>query len=238
VGRKTIKTPASFVQQLKANPDVETLRSLRVYLTTEPIDWLKSFRDCQGLSALSSVVLALEKERNQTDTVRDQLLECCSIVTAVAHSTDGMVMIMDPSLDALIKGLVLCLDTTDTRRLLVLYDFFALLCLFSPAYYDKTIECFNYYKTVKREPVLFFNLVHTLRNAVSKEVAAKNMTLVNAIISTPEDLDARATQRTALLRQGLREVLLALRQRITDDVFAVQFNLFFDDEKEDQQQLK
>ncbi len=156
------------MQQLKANPDAETLRSLRVYLTTEPIDWLKSFRDCHGLTALSNVVLSLEKERNQTDSVRECLLECCSIVAAVAHTTEGMGMIMDPSLDALIKGLVLCLDTADTRRLLVLYDFFSLLCLFSPAYYDKTVECFNYYKLIKREPVLFFNLVQTLRNAVSK----------------------------------------------------------------------
>ncbi len=132
----------------------------------------------------------------------------------------------------------MCLDTTDSRRLLVLYDFFALLCLFSPQYYEKTIECFNYYKMVKREPVIFFNLVQTLRNAVSKEVAIKNLTLVNAIISTPEDLDLRSTQRTAFLRQGLREVLVAVQQRLEDELFNLQFNLFCDDEKEDQHQLK
>jgi hypothetical protein len=91
---------------------------------------------------------------------------------------------------------------------------------------------------VKREPVLFFNLVQMLRNAVSKEVATKNLTLVNAIISTPEDLDMRATQRTAFLRQGLREVLVAVQQRLEDDIFNLQFNLFCDDEKEDQHQLK
>ncbi len=64
------------------------------------------------------------------------------------------------------------------------------------------------------------------------------MSLINALISTPEDLDTRATQRTAFLRQGLREVLLAVRQQFSDEIFVVQFNLFFDDEKEDQQQLK
>ena len=238
--KKTIKTPASFVQQLKANPDAETLRSLRVYLTTETLDWLKTFRDCHGLVALSNVVTSLEKERNQSESVRECLLECCNIVAAVAHSADGngMVMIMDPALDPLLKGLVLCLDTTDARRLMVLYDFFSLLCLFSPAFYDKTIECFNHYKTVKREPVIFFNLVHTLRNASSRDVAVKCMTLINALISTPEDLDTRATQRTAFLRQGLREVLLAVRQRISDEAVTVQFQQFLEDEKEDQQQLK
>jgi hypothetical protein len=105
--KKTIKTPASFVQQLKASPDVETLRSLRVYLTTETIDWLRQFRDCHGLVALSNVVIALERERNQDNTIRECLLECCSIVAAVAHSTEGIRMIMDPSLDALIKVHVL-----------------------------------------------------------------------------------------------------------------------------------
>ena len=83
--RKTIKTPASFVQQLKANPDAETLRSLRVYLTTEPIDWLKSFRDCHGLAALSNVVLALEKERNQTDAVRE-----CEEKKSASYSRAGI----------------------------------------------------------------------------------------------------------------------------------------------------
>ncbi len=104
--KKTIKTPASFVQQLKANPDVETLRSLRVYLTTEPIDWLKQFRDCHGLGALSNVVLSLERERNQSENIRECLLECCSIVAAVAHSTEGIRMVMDPSMDPLTKVVV------------------------------------------------------------------------------------------------------------------------------------
>ena len=101
--KKTLKTPASFVAQLKANPDVEVLRSLRVYLTTETVDWLKSFRDSHGLMALSNLLVNLEKDRNQSDHVKECILECCTIVQAMAHTTEGLRLVMDPTMDQLVK---------------------------------------------------------------------------------------------------------------------------------------
>ena len=42
---------------------MEVLRSLRVYLTTEPVEWLRSFRDSQGLTQLTAFLNNLERDR-------------------------------------------------------------------------------------------------------------------------------------------------------------------------------
>jgi hypothetical protein len=240
--KKSMKTPAWFVAQLKAAPDVELLRNLKTHLTTEAVTWLRSFYEGHGLTQLTSYLVGVEKDqqRNAGDqsAIKECIYECCCIVEGISHSEEGLKILMDPSLDQLLKVSILCMDTTDSRRLIKLYSYFALLLVGPPLYYQRVVDGFHYFKTVKREPMNYFQLVETLKGAVSKELASKCMALINAFISAPDDLDTRVSQRTSFLRLGLRQVMLDVKTRLSDEEFDVQFSSFVDDEKEDQQQLQ
>lgn len=56
-------TPQYYLNKLKTEPDLETLTSLRISLSTEPLIWLNSFRSLKGIPEILRIMS--ETEKNQ-----------------------------------------------------------------------------------------------------------------------------------------------------------------------------
>lgn len=62
-GSANIKnTPQYFVHKLESEEDVESLTSLRIALSTEPLIWVSQFREAKGTPILIKIVDKYERK--------------------------------------------------------------------------------------------------------------------------------------------------------------------------------
>lgn len=233
--RSSVKTtPDYMIGQLFAKPTVEIYRALRVCLTTEPVAWLQAFFDKGGVELLVQTVMANEKVKDKSGEVVEMICEGLNCVVAMSHTGDGLALVLNTLVERdLIKQLVLCLDTRDSRVKIVLYDFLSLLCALDEAFFELVMEAMDSYRYVKHESSKFQHLVDTLRFDVE---APKSHCLqfVNALISTSENLDRRCVTRAMFDRLGLAEVLARLsKTQSSNEALMIHYNTYVEEEKSD-----
>ncbi len=227
-------SPEYMIGQLNAKPSAEVYRALRVCISTEPVAWLQAFADKSGIELLVQSVIANEKVKEKTADINEMIYEGLGCVISMSHSGDGLSLVLTALVDCdLLKSLVLCLDTRDSRVKIYLYDFLSLLCALGPSYYDIVMEAMDSYRYVKHEPSKFLHLVDTLRFD-GDAPKSHCLQFINALISTSEDLDRRAVTRALFTRLGIADVLDRLSRTLnSDEQFMVHYNTFMEEELAD-----
>ncbi len=230
-------SPEYLVGQLNAQPTVEGYRALRVCIATEPVAWLRSFADRNGIELLVASIASQERIKDKSPEVVEMIYEGLGCVIAMSHSGDGLELVLTTLQGDLLKCLVWCLDTRDVRIKIMLYDFLSLLCALSTESYEMAVDAMDSYRYVKHEQAKYMGLVETLRH---DQDAPKShcLQLINALISTSEDIDRRVMTRSQFKRLGLGEVLQRLAKHLAyDQDFVCHLTTYTEEEQADALEL-
>merc|ERR1719341_2431983 len=230
VARTKFDSPADYIQFL-SNPELSSskkqhcIESLRVALTNNSLDWVQDFGN-KGLKQVLNVLNECFRNDSKWDRVQ---LECIKCLKAIMNNKVGLRNLFDHK-EALT---LLARSITPTVPLVMLeaVKLMAAVCLVPPDGHDKTLEAITIAGEVKQrerfQPIIQGLLI---RNNEPLRVAC--LTLINALITSPEDLDFRIHLRNEFMRVGLIDVLEALENDRGEDL-QTQLKIFQEHKEED-----
>ncbi|CAG8765575.1 3877_t:CDS:2, partial [Acaulospora morrowiae] len=218
---KSQDTPEFYVEKLTqrniaAKSLAERLQSLRVTLSTAKLSWIKNFIDCKGLAALEFVLerytIGIKKNmsRNTDHDGRIQS-ECVRCLRVLLNTELGYNQVSKSS--SLINCIVFCMHTPNNKLRSQVADVLAALCVLSLEGHKLVLDAFSDFRQVHEEKFRFQYLMNTLKigeteDSVSMEYKSACLSLVNAIVTSPEDVEERMMLRKEFERRGLTDLFL------------------------------
>uniref|UniRef100_A0A8C4JLA2 Diaphanous related formin 3 n=1 Tax=Dromaius novaehollandiae TaxID=8790 RepID=A0A8C4JLA2_DRONO len=203
-------SPQEFIQELKSGSTEERLvtclESLRVSLTSNPVSWVENFGR-EGLGLLLDV------------------LERLNLITMNFLP----IQILGEE-----RSLLLLTKAIDPRQTNMMTDIVKLLSAICIVGEESTLEKILEAVTAaaeERNVDRFSPIVEGLQdNSVQLQVAC--MQLINALVTSPDDLDFRLHIRNEFMRSGLKEILPQLKC-IKNEALDIQLKVFNEHKDED-----
>jgi len=230
VARNKFDSPADYIQYL-SNPELSLakkyscIESLRVALTNNSLEWVQDFGN-KGLKQVLSVLNECFRNDSKWDRVQ---LECIKCLKAIMNNRVGLQNLFDHK-----EALTLMARSINPTVPLVMLEavkLMAAVCLVPPEGHDKTLEAITIAGEIKQrerfQPIIQGLLI---RNNEPLRVAC--LTLINALISSPEDIDFRMHLRNEFMRDGLIDVLEALENDNGEEL-QLQLKVFNEHKEED-----
>merc|ERR1719245_214071 len=230
VARTKFDSPADYIQFL-SNPELSSskkqhcIESLRVALTNNSLDWVQDFGN-KGLKQVLNVLNECFRNDSKWDRVQ---LECIKCLKAIMNNKVGLRNLFDHK-EALTL-LARSIQPTGPKVMLEACSMMAAVCIVPPDGHEKTLEAITIAGEVKQrerfQPIIQGLLI---RNNEPLRVAC--LTLINALITSPEDLDFRIHLRNEFMRDGLIDVLEALENDKGEEL-QLQLKVFNEHKEED-----
>ncbi|EHB07038.1 diaphanous-like protein 3 [Heterocephalus glaber] len=200
-------SPQEFIHELKMGSVDErlatSLESLRVSLTSNPVSWVESFGH-EGLGLLLDILEKLLSGKTQNKVVMKNQHKVIQCLKALMNTQYGLERIMSEE-----RSLSLLAKAMDPMHPSVMTDVVKLLsavCIVGEeSILEEVLEALT---SVGEERKIdrFSSIVEGLRhNSIQLQVAC--MQLINALVTSPDDLDFRLHIRNEFMRGGLKEIL-------------------------------
>uniref|UniRef100_A0A8B9P6Y3 Diaphanous related formin 3 n=1 Tax=Apteryx owenii TaxID=8824 RepID=A0A8B9P6Y3_APTOW len=225
-------SPQEFIQELKSGSTderlVTCLESLRVSLTSNPVSWVENFGR-EGLGLLLDVLERLVEEKQQDKTVKRSQHKVIQCLRAFMNNKYGLERILGEE-----RSLLLLTKAIDPRQTNMMTDIVKLLsaiCIVGEeSILEKILEAVTA-AAEERSVDRFSPIVEGLQdNSVQLQVAC--MQLINALVTSPDDLDFRLHIRNEFMRSGLKEILPQLKC-IKNEALDIQLKVFNEHKEED-----
>ncbi|XP_040610898.1 protein diaphanous homolog 3 isoform X2 [Mesocricetus auratus] len=225
-------SPQEFIHELKMGCADERLftclESLRVSLTSNPVSWVQSFGH-EGLGLLLDILEKLINGQIQERVVKKSQHKVIQCLKALMNTQYGLERIMSEE-----RSLSLLAKAMDPKQPSMMADVVKLLsavCIVGEeSILEEVLEALTS-AGEERKIDRFFFIVEGLRhNSVQLQVAC--MQLINALVTSPDDLDFRLHIRNEFMRCGLKEILPNLKC-IKNDVLDIQLKVFDEHKEED-----
>nr|XP_051705969.1 protein diaphanous homolog 3 isoform X2 [Oryctolagus cuniculus] len=225
-------SPQEFIHELKMGPAderlVTCLESLRVSLTSNPVSWVESF-GCDGLGILLDILEKLIRGKTQENIVKKNQHKVIQCLKALMNTQYGLERIMSEE-----RSLSLLAKAMDPKHPSMMTDVVKLLSAVCIVGEESILEDVLEALTSageERKIDRFSSIVEGLRhNSAQLQVAC--MQLINALVTSPDDLDFRLHIRNEFMRCGLKEILPNLK-RIKNDGLDIQLKVFDEHKEED-----
>uniref|UniRef100_A0A8C5TIE8 Diaphanous related formin 3 n=1 Tax=Malurus cyaneus samueli TaxID=2593467 RepID=A0A8C5TIE8_9PASS len=225
-------SPQEFIQDLKSGSTderlVTCLESLRVSLTSNPVSWVENFGR-EGLGLLLDVLERLVETRNQDRVVKKSQHKVIQCLRAFMNNKYGLERILGEE-----RSLLLLTKAIDPRQTSMMTDIVKLLSAMCIVGEENILEKILEAVTAaaeERNVDRFSPIVEGLQdNSVQLQVAC--MQLINALVTSPDDLDFRLHIRNEFMRSGLKEILPQL-QYIKNEALDIQLKVFNEHKEED-----
>uniref|UniRef100_A0A0P6J7Y2 Protein diaphanous homolog 3 isoform e n=1 Tax=Heterocephalus glaber TaxID=10181 RepID=A0A0P6J7Y2_HETGA len=225
-------SPQEFIHELKMGSVDErlatSLESLRVSLTSNPVSWVESFGH-EGLGLLLDILEKLLSGKTQNKVVMKNQHKVIQCLKALMNTQYGLERIMSEE-----RSLSLLAKAMDPMHPSVMTDVVKLLsavCIVGEeSILEEVLEALT---SVGEERKIdrFSSIVEGLRhNSIQLQVAC--MQLINALVTSPDDLDFRLHIRNEFMRGGLKEILPYLKH-IKNDSLDIQLKVFDEHKEED-----
>ncbi|XP_068603657.1 protein diaphanous homolog 3-like [Brachionichthys hirsutus] len=225
-------SPQEFLAELKSGVIDERLfaclDSLRVSLTSNPVSWVQSFGH-EGLGLLLDILerLLFKKLQERIDKKNQHKIIQC--LKAFMNNKYGLDRILGEE-----KSLALLARAIDPAQSAMMTDVVKLLSAICIVGEDNTLEkvleaitTAGEWRAVER----FCPIVQGLRDrSVQLQVAC--MQLINALVTSPDELDFRLHIRNEFMRCGLKEILPQLTT-IRNEALDIQLKVFDEHKEED-----
>jgi len=230
VARTKFDSPADYIQFL-SNPELSSskklhcIESLRVALTNNSLEWVQDFGN-KGLKQVLNVLNECFRNDSKWDRVQ---LECIKCLKAIMNNKVGLRNLFDHK-EALTL-LARSISPTVPLVMLEAVKLMAAVCLVPPDGHDKTLEAITIAGEVKQRE-RFQPIIQGLLIRNNEPLRVSCLTLINALISSPEDLDFRIHLRNEFMRDGLIDVLEALENDRGEDL-QTQLKIFNEHKEED-----
>ncbi|KAG3292928.1 diaphanous related formin 3, transcript variant X4 [Ictidomys tridecemlineatus] len=225
-------SPQEFIYELKMGSEDERLvtylESLRVSLTSNPVSWVESFGH-EGLGLLLDILEKLISGKIQEKVVKKNQHKVIQCLKALMNTQYGLERIMSEE-----RSLSLLAKAMDPKHPSMMTDVVKLLsavCIVGEeSILEEVLEALTS-AGEERKIDRFSSIVEGLRhNSVQLQVAC--MQLINALVTSPDDLDFRLHIRNEFMRCGLKEILPSLK-RIKNDGLDIQLKVFDEHKEED-----
>merc|ERR1719500_1447635 len=189
------------------------------------LEWVQDFGN-KGLKQVLSVLNECFRNDSKWDKVQHECIKC---LKAIMNNKVGLKNLFEHK-EALT---LLARSITPTLPLVMLeaVKLMAAVCLVPPDGHEKTLEAITIAGEVKGRD-RFQPIVQGLLIRNNEPLRVACLTLINALISSPEDLDFRIHLRNEFMRVGLIDVLDALEDDNSDEL-QTQLKVFYEHEEED-----
>ncbi|XP_071500054.1 protein diaphanous homolog 2-like isoform X2 [Diadema antillarum] len=203
----------------------DILSSLRVSLASNTISWVQQFGE-KGLD----VILKILDDFNQREGKKsaDIRHECIKCIKAFMNNKYGIQTVF--SKKRAITQIASALDANYENMMIDTTKLLAAVCFVPPDGHDKVLEALTEVGEVRRT-LRFTPIIEALKLENNPQLMCVCMQLVNALTTTPDDLDFRLHLRNEFLRTGMIDQLPELRDNPSEEL-CVQMRVF-DEHRED-----
>ncbi|XP_075597847.1 protein diaphanous homolog 3 isoform X2 [Balearica regulorum gibbericeps] len=225
-------SPQEFIQELKSGSTderlVTCLESLRVSLTSNPVSWVENFGR-EGLGLLLDVLERLVETKHQDKVVKRSQHKVIQCLRAFMNNKYGLERILGEERSLLL--LIKAIDPKQTNMMTDIVKLLSAMCIVGEEnILEKILEAVTA-AAEERNVDRFSPIVEGLQdNSVQLQVAC--MQLINALVTSPDDLDFRLHIRNEFMRSGLKEILPQLKC-IKNEALDIQLKVFNEHKEED-----
>ncbi|XP_052796473.1 protein diaphanous homolog 2-like isoform X5 [Mya arenaria] len=248
----TLDSPSSFVTELrnadlKGEKRLRVLESLRVSLTSNPISWVEEF-GVNGLNAiLRNLTYCCDSKQNPNQPFskveRKATYECVRCLKAYMNNTFGLMEIIKH--EEALTILSRTVDPSDPNTMLEAVRLLAAVCLVPPNGHEKALEGITVCGEIRNQE-RFVPIIMGLGMRDNQPMQVACIQLVNALVSTPDDLDFRFHLRNEIMRTGLVDLLVLPMFAVgkgktletpTDNELQTHLNIFHEHTDEDYEEF-
>ncbi|XP_032886280.1 protein diaphanous homolog 2 isoform X1 [Amblyraja radiata] len=205
------------------------LESLRISLTSNPVSWVNNF----GHEGLGLMLDALEKllDKKQQEMIdkknQHKLIQC---LKAFMNNKFGLQRILGDERSLLL--LARAIDPKQTNMMIEIVKILSAVCIVGEEnILDKILEAITT-AAEQNNRERFAPIVEGLDNHEALQLQVACMQLINALVTSPDDLDFRIHLRNEFLRCGLKKILPILKEKENDEL-DIQLKVFDENKEED-----
>ncbi|KAL8189851.1 UNVERIFIED_CONTAM: hypothetical protein K2H54_015017 [Gekko kuhli] len=215
-------SPQDFIFELKSGAADERLvgllESLRVSLTSNPVSWVENFGD-EGLGLLLDILERLVEAKQQDNILKKVQHKIVQCMKAFMNNKYGLekIMVEPRSLLLLAKAI----DPKQTNMMTDVVKLLSAICIVGEENMSGIRKAYHQPHSQAR--------FHPSRFIVFRVAC---MQLINALVTSPEDLDFRLHIRNEFMRCGLRGRLPQLKG-MKNDALDIQLKVFVEQKEED-----
>nr|XP_020446937.1 protein diaphanous homolog 2 [Monopterus albus] len=207
------------------------LESLRVSLTSNPVSWVNNFGH-EGLGLLlDALEKLLDKKQQENIDKRNQhkLIQC---LKAFMNNKYGLQRILGDERSLLL--LARAIDPKQTSMMTEIVKILSAFCIIGEEnILDKILAAMTI-AAERNNKERFAPIVEGLENHEAQQLQVACMQLINALVTSPDDLDFRIHLRNEFLRCGLKKILPELKETEELDI---QLKVFTENKEEDSIEL-
>ncbi|XP_067125156.1 protein diaphanous isoform X2 [Centruroides vittatus] len=231
-GKSRWDSPADYINYL-SNWDVslvklfQCMESLRIALTNNPVSWVQEF----GSNGLERVLLLLNScygKDNKFDKIQHECIKC---LKAIMNNTVGLKQMFQHK-DSLII-LARSINSTQQGIVMDVVKILAAISLIPPDGHEKVLEAITVNGELEGKE-RFAPIIQGLRAKDNDGLRVACIQLINALLSSPDDLDFRLHLRNEFMRSGLADVLENFQgEESKNQELSIQLKVFQDHKEED-----
>nr|UIX27111.1 diaph-b [Tauphaedusa tau] len=228
-----LDTPYMFVHELmnadlKGQRRTQVLETLRVSLTSKPVSWVMEFGE-RGLNAiLRNLTYCCDNPQERRSTY-----ECVRCLKAFMNNTFGLKRILEH--EEALTIISRTVEPADPPTMLEAVRCLAAICLVPPDGLDKALEGITVSGEIRNQE-RFLPIINGLKMRDNLAMQVACIQLVNAIVSTPDDLDFRIHLRNEFMRTGLGKLIKWLDAQ-EDEELKTHVHIFHEHKEEDLEQF-
>uniref|UniRef100_A0A8C6TUC8 Diaphanous-related formin 2 n=1 Tax=Neogobius melanostomus TaxID=47308 RepID=A0A8C6TUC8_9GOBI len=224
-----------YVHELRSGITEEKLlnclESLRVSLTSNPVSWVNNFGH-EGLGLLlDALEKLLDKKQQEPIDKRNQhkLIQC---LKAFMNNKYGLQRILGDERSLLL--LARAIDPKQTHMMTEIVKILSAFCIIGEEnILDKILAAMTI-AAERNNKERFASIVEGLENHEAQQLQVACMQLINALVTSPDDLDFRIHLRNEFLRCGLKKILPEMKETEELDI---QLKVFNENKEEDSIEL-
>uniref|UniRef100_A0A3P9P9F0 Diaphanous related formin 2 n=1 Tax=Poecilia reticulata TaxID=8081 RepID=A0A3P9P9F0_POERE len=197
------------------------LESLRVSLTSNPVSWVNNFGH-EGLGLLLEnleKLLDKKQQENIDKRIQHKLIQC---LKAFMNNKYGLQRILGDERSLLL--LARAIDPKQTNMMTEIVKILSAICIIGEEnILDKILAAMTI-AAERNNKERFAPIVEGLENHEAQQLQVACMQLINAVVTSPDDLDFRIHLRNEFLRCGLKKILPEIKKTEELDIQLKVFN--------------
>ncbi|XP_065770890.1 protein diaphanous homolog 2 isoform X1 [Muntiacus reevesi] len=221
-----------YVHELRSGISDEKLlnclESLRVSLTSNPVSWVNNFGH-EGLGLLLDVLEKLLDKKQQENIDKKNQYKLIQCLKAFMNNKFGLQRILGDERSLLL--LARAIDPKQPNMMTEIVKILSAICIVGEEnILDKLLGAITT-AAERNNRERFSPIVEGLENHEALQLQVACMQFINALVTSPYDLDFRIHLRNEFLRSGLKTMLPDLKEKENDEL-DIQLKVF-DENKED-----
>ncbi|XP_060038483.1 protein diaphanous homolog 2 [Erinaceus europaeus] len=221
-----------YVHELRSGISDEKLlnclESLRVSLTSNPVSWVNNFGH-EGLGLLLDVLEKLLDKKQQENIDKKNQYKLIQCLKAFMNNKFGLQRILGDERSLLL--LARAIDPKQPNMMTEIVKILSAICIVGEEnILDKLLGAITT-AAERNNRERFSPIVEGLENHETLQLQVACMQFINALVTSPYELDFRIHLRNEFLRSGLKTMLPELKEKENDEL-DIQLKVF-DENKED-----